>query len=142
MQEKYNWKLYEELCNNIGIQSKNPDGTYRGFTIDLLDDLVEAWQKAIKPKKEMVAILDMRLRDREPCSHPGCLSHISHPCEGCGRIGGKSPKDYEKIFNNIGIKIKNPDGTYREHDLSLLEDIAIVWHKFDPKKWWQFWKKY
>jgi len=24
----------------------------------------------------------------QPCNHKGCLSHISHPCEGCGRIGG------------------------------------------------------
>ena len=23
-----------------------------------------------------------------PCEHPGCLSHVSHPCEGCGRILG------------------------------------------------------
>lgn len=22
----------------------------------------------------------------EPCAHPGCKSHFSHPCEGCGRI--------------------------------------------------------
>ncbi len=29
-----------------------------------------------------------QLRDGEPCGHPGCLSHISHPCEGCGRTGG------------------------------------------------------
>jgi hypothetical protein len=29
------------------------------------------------------------LRPGEPCKHPGCLSHISHPCEGCGRIGGR-----------------------------------------------------
>ncbi len=28
--------------------------------------------------------------DGVPCRHPGCLSHISHPCEGCGRIGGRS----------------------------------------------------
>lgn len=28
------------------------------------------------------------LRDGEPCGHPGCLSHISHPCEACGRVGG------------------------------------------------------
>jgi len=28
------------------------------------------------------------LRDGEPCSHRGCLNHISHPCEGCGRIRG------------------------------------------------------
>lgn len=25
----------------------------------------------------------------QPCKHRGCLSHISHPCEGCGRISGK-----------------------------------------------------
>lgn len=24
----------------------------------------------------------------QPCKHPKCLSHISHPCEGCGRIAG------------------------------------------------------
>jgi hypothetical protein len=30
----------------------------------------------------------MILRDGEPCNHPGCLSHISHPCEGCGRTAG------------------------------------------------------
>lgn len=29
------------------------------------------------------------LRDGEPCGHPGCLSHVSHPCEGCGRVAGQ-----------------------------------------------------
>lgn len=29
-----------------------------------------------------------KLSFREPCSHPGCMSHVSHPCEGCGRIVG------------------------------------------------------
>lgn len=28
------------------------------------------------------------IEDNKPCSHPGCLHHITHPCEGCGRIGG------------------------------------------------------
>lgn len=23
-----------------------------------------------------------------PCPHQGCQSHVSHPCEGCGRING------------------------------------------------------
>jgi ribosomal protein S27AE len=23
-----------------------------------------------------------------PCKHVGCLHHITHPCEGCGRVGG------------------------------------------------------
>jgi hypothetical protein len=35
--------------------------------------------------------LHLPLRDGEPCSHPGCLRHLSHPCEGCGRIGGHYP---------------------------------------------------
>lgn len=30
------------------------------------------------------------LPDGVPCDHPGCLSHISHPCEGCGRINGRN----------------------------------------------------
>ena len=29
------------------------------------------------------------LKDGEPCGHKGCLNHVSHPCEGCGRIAGK-----------------------------------------------------
>lgn len=24
-----------------------------------------------------------------PCGHPGCLSHVTHPCEGCGRVAGR-----------------------------------------------------
>ncbi len=28
-------------------------------------------------------------KDGEPCSHPGCLHHVTHPCEGCGRIAGR-----------------------------------------------------
>jgi hypothetical protein len=31
------------------------------------------------------------LQDGEECGHPGCRAHISHPCEGCGRIGGRGP---------------------------------------------------
>lgn len=27
-------------------------------------------------------------RDGKPCEHPGCLEQLTHPCEGCGRIGG------------------------------------------------------
>lgn len=31
----------------------------------------------------------IELQDGHPCSHLGCKQHISHPCEGCGRIGAK-----------------------------------------------------
>ena len=29
------------------------------------------------------------LLDGEPCDHVGCLRHITHPCENCGRVAGK-----------------------------------------------------
>ncbi len=34
-----------------------------------------------------------RIRPGEPCSHPGCMSHKSHPCEGCGRQWGDVDRD-------------------------------------------------
>ena len=34
---------------------------------------------------------EMPWPDGVPCTHPGCLRHLSHPCEGCGRIGGRYP---------------------------------------------------
>jgi hypothetical protein len=27
--------------------------------------------------------------DGQPCKHPGCLKHVTHPCEGCGRYVGR-----------------------------------------------------
>lgn len=41
--------------------------------------------------------LARELRDGEPCSHPGCAHHITHPCEGCGRIGARSPAGGEAV---------------------------------------------
>jgi hypothetical protein len=31
----------------------------------------------------------------EPCMHPGCLLHITHPCEVCHRIAGKGTAVYD-----------------------------------------------
>lgn len=38
------------------------------------------------------------LKDGEPCSHRGCLNHITHPCEGCGRIGGARVKERPSVL--------------------------------------------
>lgn len=38
-----------------------------------------------------------KYKDGEPCDHTGCLHHITHPCEGCGRIAGYYPEDLEKV---------------------------------------------
>jgi hypothetical protein len=39
------------------------------------------------------------LKNGEPCNHPGCQSHITHPCEGCGRIGARGRTTAQKYFN-------------------------------------------
>lgn len=51
-------------------------------------------------------------RNGEPCKHKGWLNHLTHPCEGCGRIAGR--KAYDKIsvdelklFVGTGLKVKD-----------------------------------
>jgi hypothetical protein len=39
----------------------------------------------------------MKFKDGEPCNHPGCLNHVTHPCEGCGRICGKTISDFHPV---------------------------------------------
>lgn len=49
-------------------------------------------RKAVSKRMNTIGkVIDDRfpIKDGEPCSHPGCLHHIKHPCDGCGRIGGK-----------------------------------------------------
>jgi hypothetical protein len=31
----------------------------------------------------------MNLKNGQPCGHTGCLNHVTHPCEECGRVAGK-----------------------------------------------------
>lgn len=35
-----------------------------------------------------------------PCSHPGCYSHVTHPCEGCGRLQGRCPNPGHQVPTN------------------------------------------
>jgi len=44
------------------------------------------------------------LRDGEPCKHVGCLSHRTHPCEGCGRIEGKYPELTVELVKKVAMK--------------------------------------
>lgn len=59
-----------------------------GDEIDYLDQERYLDKKAAGRKAEVVWPVSQALVDGVPCGHAGCLSHISHPCEGCGRVGG------------------------------------------------------
>jgi len=39
------------------------------------------------------------MQDGIPCGHPGCLNHVSHPCENCGRIAGRNCEGDYIIFS-------------------------------------------
>jgi hypothetical protein len=39
--------------------------------------------------------------DGVPCEHPGCMRHITHPCEECGRIMGFPKAYYEAELGRV-----------------------------------------
>lgn len=51
----------------------------------------------------------------EPCSHPGCMSHKTHPCEGCGRQWGQ-PDRVGEILGRKFIGTPEQVKEYREYD--------------------------
>ena len=45
------------------------------------------------------------MREGEPCSRKGCLNHISHPCEGCGRVRGRYMLESAVESEKYGLSI-------------------------------------
>lgn len=71
----------------------------------------------IRLKARSIGISTAALPDGVACPHPGCLSHFSHPCEGCGRIGGR----YQVLppFGENLIESVNEEGWSKSRDLKL-----------------------
>lgn len=74
-----------------------------------------------------------RLQEGEPCHHPGCLSHVTHPCEGCGRVAGRMPMKIGWRYNWKGqperlIYIgKNWSGNGYWHQFEKVGEPGVVW---------------
>jgi hypothetical protein len=65
----------------------------RGMSrVDLFMNLIHDLHETIQYTSGLV--------DGEPCDHPGCLSHQTHPCEGCGRIGERPPPGKFDLFRS------------------------------------------
>lgn len=55
----------------------------------------------------------------EPCDHPGCLSHVTHPCEGCGRVAGKSaPRAVEMCSCGVNPATPSPHGCPYQEEIN------------------------
>ena len=66
-----------------------------------------------------VAQARRKLERGEPCRHPGCLSHVSHPCEGCGRVGGT-------ITLEEALAIEAENKRLAEENARLKAEIATI----------------
>jgi hypothetical protein len=70
------------------------------------------------------------LRDGEPCGHHGCLIHVTHPCEGCGRVGGRFALS-DKYLPTCGKCHKTVDEHYQDKR-GRLWCIGKLNESFDP----------
>jgi hypothetical protein len=69
-----------------------------------------------------------RLPDGVLCKHPGCLSHLTHPCEGCGRIGGISRVNEEEPMKIIVHTDELINDLSRIADLKLSKTTRLILH--------------
>ena len=58
-------------------------------------------------------------KDGEPCPHAGCLHHMSHPCEGCGRVGGISTGSAKQAVIEMYVDYVNNFLTVEEFARSM-----------------------
>lgn len=64
------------LCSGLHVTYHVSEGT--------------CFEQAIKsPEYPWELYMRVKYKDGQPCSHRGCMAHISHPCEGCGRMGAR-----------------------------------------------------
>lgn len=70
------------LPNQKGLVIQTKDGSE--FQISIVQSRMDT-REFIQP---IVGSPARRVRNGQPCGHAGCLSHVSHPCEGCGRQRG------------------------------------------------------
>lgn len=79
----------------------------------------------------------VKFENGEPCAHPGCLSHISHPCEECGRIAGYPlpplPGVWRQYFAQLEASLdKRLRQEYMDED-HRLGGIGITFEEFRKK---------
>lgn len=68
------------------------------------------------------------MKDGEPCGHPGCLHHVKHPCEGCGRIAGRNA--------SFGYVEEIPEGSrgFGKYKYRVIGRLGSPIHHTDSKK--------
>ena len=79
-------------------------GEFNVVTEEILALQEAAWQPGVleeeKPKEYRGRLFwpEVSWYEGEPCKHPGCKSHVSHPCEGCGRQWGTMQRTGDEVI--------------------------------------------
>lgn len=60
------------------------------FDEDEVEDAIMQTRKFMDNTHWEIGPGEGKLKEGEPCSHTGCLSHVTHPCEVCGRVAGRT----------------------------------------------------
>jgi len=72
------------------------------------------------------------LQNGEPCEHKGCLHHITHPCEGCGRIGGRNMKYKAKVTASVEMIVWINESLNGDIEIDDIDEITDV-QEFEVK---------
>ena len=75
-----------------------------------VSEIAEEWAKPTKLQSTSLPGQMMEHKDGMPCEHKGCLNHVSHPCEVCGRIAGEYPNYPAIIYKFKGLEQINKAG--------------------------------
>ena len=96
-------ELAEEI---LRLMPTNEQARQEGYEERRANELLEkeaAWQLGVleeeKPKEYRGRLFwpEVSWYEGEPCKHPGCKSHVSHPCEGCGRQWGTIQRTGDEV---------------------------------------------
>ena len=71
------------------VEIEQRDDEIMDLYTSLKDDPMIRWKdniKAVVESQKQNIVPHYEAKQGQPCSHPGCANHVSHPCEECGRI--------------------------------------------------------
>ncbi len=65
----------------------------------------------------------------EPCDHPGCASHLSHPCEDCGRYAAGLQNGPDPLHAISYIESLAMNDTVIHSFLMLKRELNWTWEQ-------------
>lgn len=86
--------------------------------------------------KSAIESTEQSLPTGVPCTHPGCLHHVSHPCEGCGRIAGITPDTLTQYDLPSVDSTEEMRREFEEWHRTIWKEIP-VWWTADAWNTWQ-----